>query len=192
MFSLSDRRSSLFALLLAVACSSGDVESRAAGPGSQVVGEPTLASVRDIGLRNARMPIVGLVTGGQPDEAQLDALIGAGFEHFISLRPTAEDGAGWEETTVGAPTVFARIPIRGGADLTRENVEELDHLLNEAGDGATVLYCASGNRVGALLALRAAWIDGVAPEDALTLGRAAGLTRLEGAVVQLLGLQGAG
>ena len=188
MFSLSDRRSSLFTLLFAVACSSGDVESRGAAPGSQVVGEPTLASVRDIGLRNARMPIAGLVTGGQPDEAQLDALIGAGFEHFISLRPMAEDGSGWEETAVGAPTVFARVPIRGGADLTRENVEELDRLLEEAGDGATVLYCASGNRVGALLALRAAWIDGVAPEDALTLGRAAGLTRLEPAVVQLLGL----
>ena len=189
MFSRAGRRSSLFTLLFAVACSSGDADSRSPESGSQDVPEPTLASARDVGLRNAKMPIAGLVTGGQPDTAQLDELIAAGFEHFISLRPTAEDGAGWEEGTVTAPTMFARLPIQGGADLTRENVEELDRLLDGAGEDATVLYCASGNRVAALLALRAAWIQGVAPEDALALGRAAGLTRLEPAVVQLLGIQ---
>jgi uncharacterized protein (TIGR01244 family) len=136
------------------------------------------------------MPIAGMVTGGQPDQAQLDALVAAGFENFISLRPAGEDGAGWEESGVGAPASFARLPIRGGTDLTRENVEALGRMLDEAGDGATVLYCASGNRVGALLALKAAWLDGVPPEDAMELGLAAGMTRLEPAVAELLGLEG--
>ncbi|SVC09755.1 uncharacterized protein METZ01_LOCUS262609, partial [marine metagenome] len=47
-------------------------------------------------------------------------------------------------------------------------------------------YCASGNRVGGLLALKAYWLDGVEPDDALEIGRQAGLTGLESAVQELL------
>lgn len=50
------------------------------------------------------------------------------------------------------------------------------------------LACASGNRVGVLLAARAFWFDGASPDQALTLGKQAGLTRLEPVVRSLLGL----
>jgi hypothetical protein len=51
-----------------------------------------------------------------------------------------------------------------------------------------MVHCASGNRVGALLALRANRLEGASPEDALELGLDAGLTRLEPAVREALGL----
>ena len=53
-------------------------------------------------------------------------------------------------------------------------------------DGEVLLHCASGNRVGALLALAAVQVDGASPEAALTLGRAAGLKSLEPVVMERL------
>jgi hypothetical protein len=41
------------------------------------------------------------------------------------------------------------------------------------------VHCASSNRVGAMAALRAAWIDGRPTEEALQIGRAWGLKSLE-------------
>ena len=147
----------------------------------------TLETATDLGVRNARMPIEGLLTSGQVTEEQYDALAEEGYRHFISLRPESENGAGWEES-YAQPGTFNRIPIAGAADLTRENVAALDRLLDEAGDDPAVLYCASSNRVGALLALRAYWMYGVPAEEAAELGRAAGMTRMEAPVLEILGL----
>ena len=61
-----------------------------------------------------------------------------------------------------------------------------EQIWDTLGDEPTVLYCGSSNRVGALLALKAYWLDGADPEDALELGRAAGMTRLEGRVTELM------
>jgi len=149
-------------------------------------GPPTLADAVALGIPNAHEPLQGLVTAGQPTSDQLDGLVAAGYTRFISLRPATENGAGWEEERAGAEWAFTRIPVSGAADLTRANVEALDRILEEANGAPTVLYCGSGNRVGALLALRAYWLDGASPAEALELGRAAGLTRLEPAVVALL------
>ncbi|MDX1492854.1 MAG: hypothetical protein R3253_02180 [Longimicrobiales bacterium] len=127
------------------------------------------------------------MTAGQPTEEQLEALREAGFENFISLRPASEEGAGWEEAHSSSGSYdFDRLAISGAGDLTRENVEAFAAILEETGDEPTVLYCASSNRVGAMLALKAFWLEGASPEEALELGRAAGLTRLEGRVVELM------
>lgn len=151
--------------------------------------EQAFATARELEVRNARMPMPGIVTAGQPNEAQVAALLDSGVEHLISLRPVSEDGAGWEEAHSGeAGYRFDRLPISGADDLTRENVEAFAALMDESEGAPTLLYCASSNRVGALLALKAAWIDGVAPEQAIEQGLAAGLTRLEGPVRELLGI----
>jgi len=178
----------LILLASAGACSSGEsTPEGTTGMTAAVTAAPTLADATAIGLANAKMPLPGLVTGGQPSPEQLAALRESGFNHFVSLRPAGEDGAGWEEATVGAPSTFARIAVAGGAGLTRENVEALDRLLAEYGDEPTVLYCASSNRVGALLALRAAWLEDMPAAEALSLGRAAGMRSLETTVTELLG-----
>jgi len=133
------------------------------------------------------MPSPGLITAGQPTEEQLDALAAAGVTRFVSLRLADERGAGWEEAhAVGADYEFDRLPIAGADALTRENVEALAEILNDGGDEPTLLYCGSSNRVGALLALKAYWMDGVAADAALEIGREAGMTRLEASVRELM------
>jgi uncharacterized protein (TIGR01244 family) len=132
------------------------------------------------------MPLPGLVVAGQLTPEQLDGLAAAGFGSFISLRGPEEQGAGWEEEHASAASIsFQRLPIAGGDGLTREAAQELARLLEDAGEG-TVLYCGSSNRVGALLALKAYFVDGQDRESALELGRAAGMRSLEPRVMDIL------
>ena len=140
-------------------------------------------------MENAGEPLPGLLPAAQPDPEQLDALAEAGYTTAISLRPPSEDGAGWEEgSQVTAELDFHRLPVEAPGGLDREAVEELDRLLAEARGEPTVLYCGSSNRVGALLALRAHWLQGMDAEEALDLGRRAGLEKLEPAVAEIMGL----
>jgi protein tyrosine phosphatase (PTP) superfamily phosphohydrolase (DUF442 family) len=146
-----------------------------------------IESIAALGVANAAEPLPGLVSAAQPTREQIDGLRTLGYQSFVSLRPQDEAGAGWEEDYLGGGAAeFARIPIAGAADLTRENVEALDRVLDAAAGDPVVLYCASSNRVGALLALRAYWLDGAEEGAALELGREAGLAGLEPAVRELL------
>lgn len=148
------------------------------------------ATVTALGVPNVAEPLPHLVTAGQPDPAQLHGMAQAGFTHFISLRLADETGAGWEEEHAADMGLdFHRLPVAGSDGLTRENVEALAHLLDQVGDEPTVLYCGSSNRVGALLALKAYWLDGASPEEAFRLGENAGMTRLAPEVGQILGLE---
>lgn len=148
-----------------------------------------LGDATALGVFNARMPIPNLVTAGQLTQEQLDGMVDSGYRHFISLRVSTEDGAGWEEGHAdGASFEFDRLPISGADGLTRENVEALAALLESSNDEPTVLYCGSSNRVGALLALKAFWVDGAEPEAAFELGQQAGMTGLTAPVRELLGL----
>ena len=141
------------------------------------VPDTLLSVVAEMGVRNARMPMDRLVTSGQPMPEQLLSLQSAGIEHFVSLRPTTEDGAGWEEELMA-----------GSGSLTRDNVQAFAAIMDEVGEKTAMLYCASSNRVGAMLALKAHWVDGESAEEALELGLASGLTSLESSVRDLLGL----
>ena len=181
-----------FFCLVVAACTPEPASDTQEAPGATTTPPTTqvsLASAEHLGVRNARMPIEGLVTAAQPTQEQMDGLSEAGFQHFISLRLPGEDGAGWEEayTAEGGPD-FARLPITGEDALTRENVDALAELLDATGGEPTVLYCGSSNRVGALLALKAHWVDGASPEDAFELGQQAGMTGLTEPVRALLGL----
>ena len=139
-----------------------------------------------LGVQNVAAPLPGLVTAAQPTREQVETMMARGYRSFVSLQLEEEPGAGWEEEGVaGSGGRFARIPVAGPDDLTRENVERLAAILAEVGDEPTVLYCASSNRVGALLALKAYWLDGADEEDALALGRRAGLRALEPSVRSL-------
>lgn len=175
------------ALVALAACGEPAPEAQ---PEAPVAAAPsvTLTDVEGLGVPNASMPMEHLLAAGQPTEEQMAALIQMGYTNFVSLRDPSERGAGWEETRVMdmGDISFSRIPVSGAEDLTRENVEALDRILDEAAAQNTVLYCGSSNRVGGLLALRAYWLDGATAEEALALGRDAGLRGLEPAVAELL------
>ncbi|MDI1303211.1 MAG: protein tyrosine phosphatase family protein [bacterium] len=140
-------------------------------------------------IPNACTPGSGLCTGGRPRPEHLQAAARRGVRTVINLCPPAE-AVDYDEaalvTKLGMH--YVNIPVAGPADLTLENARLLAAAMAEAGPGHPVLlHCASGNRAGALLALKAHSIDLLPPAEALELGRRAGLTALEPFVRQLIG-----
>jgi protein tyrosine phosphatase (PTP) superfamily phosphohydrolase (DUF442 family) len=127
------------------------------------------------------------VSGYVEDAGQVQQLKHSGIETVISLVP-AEERPGFDEAKAmqHAGLRFIAIPIAGAVDLTMENVEKLDLALAASTGQKTLIHCASGNRVGALMALRAAWIQGQSPAQALQVGKHYGLTKLEAAVADKL------
>ena len=144
-----------------------------------------------LGIENVAAPMPGLLTTAQPTAEQVAELQALGYDRFISFQVANEPGAGWEEAGIpGAGGTFQRIPVGSPDDLTRENVQALAAALESTDGEDTVLYCASSNRVGAMLALKAFWLDGASPEEALSLGRRAGMRALEPDVRRIMEEEG--
>ena len=137
-------------------------------------------------LPNLREPGEGIISGGQPTPEHLQAARDAGYRTVINLRLPEEKGVANEvEIVSGLGMEYVSLPIAGSAGLTRENTEAFALAL-ETAEYPIVLHCGSGNRIGALFALKAFWIDGKSAEEALRIGIDSGMTRLEGAVKELL------
>ena len=125
------------------------------------------------------------VSTGQPDQEILELARDAGFVAVIDMRTENEDRGLDEAASVDALGMsYLSLPVAGADGTTFENARKLDQMLSDL-DGPVLLHCASGNRVGALLALRAS-INGATDEEALAVGKSGGLTRLEGKVKELL------
>jgi uncharacterized protein (TIGR01244 family) len=141
-----------------------------------------------LSISGARIPMDGVLSGGQPSREQIEAAGASGFGTVINLRVEKEEGFEWEaETVENLGMRYISIPVAGSRGLTVENVRRLDAALSESAKaGPVLLHCASGNRIGAMLALRAAWLHDVDTEAAIAFGRANGMTRLESIVRELL------
>lgn len=123
----------------------------------------------------------------QPTAEALAKLPAAGVRTVINLRPATETPDLDEKSVVEkAGMQYRSLPVAGAAGLTKDNVATFDWLLAEAKEGKVLLHCASGNRVGAMMALRARWIQGKSAEEALSIGKGAGLKGLEPDVKALL------
>ncbi len=155
-------------------------------------GGPAIAAAAGtlVPIYNARVPMEGVLSGGQPTPEQIEAAARGGFRTVINLRTEREPGFEWERERVEAFGMrYVQIPVAGADGLTRENVERIDAALTEAlEEGPVLLHCGSGNRIGAILALRAAWLEGADADQALKYGLSSGLTRLEDATRRLLEL----
>ena len=127
-------------------------------------------------------PVPDIHAGGRITADDLPALREAGIVHVIDLTPDAETPAFDEAAAVrSAGMAYDNLPIAGAGDLGRESVAAFDQLLGKL-QGPALVHCASGNRVGALAALRAAWLQGADDEAAIAEGRRWGLRSLEGEV----------
>ena len=182
-------RMALCAAILACAAAACTVSHDSGADAAGGTAEP--CGTQLIAVPNARIPVEGVLTGGQPTREQLEFAADTGYLTVINLRPDDENGALEDEASLVADLGmrYVHIPVRSAEDLTEDNVRLLDFALSEA--GPILFHCASGNRVGALLALRAALVDGVTPDEALALGKRAGLSRLEEATRGLLGVTAA-
>jgi uncharacterized protein (TIGR01244 family) len=141
--------------------------------------------MRDLPVPQLQLPSAGLATGGQPDPAAWQVLAERGVATVINLRTPAEMGERDEAAEVRAAGMrYVSLPVQGAAGITMENARKLQDLLRGA-TGPVLIHCASGNRVGALIALGAA-DAGATAEDAIAKGRVAGLTSAEARVREVL------
>ena len=143
-----------------------------------------------IDIPNARCTMPGVCSGGRPQPHHFEAAREKGIRVVINLCPHHEPAGYDEEAVVTAMGMrYVNIPVAGPMDLTREKAQQLSAVLESCShEHPALLHCGSGNRVGALLALKAYWLDGECAEDALKFGLESGLTMLEPVVRQHLGL----
>jgi uncharacterized protein (TIGR01244 family) len=142
-------------------------------------------SIEDIVAAGKAMPVDGMTSTGQPDEAALKIFADSGYVAVIDLR-TAEEERGIDEPAAveAAGMSYISLPVAGADGVTFENSSKLEQYL--AGfDGPVVVHCGGGNRVGALLALRQSQ-KGDDDETSVAYGKVGGLTRLEPRVREVL------
>lgn len=140
-------------------------------------------------MTQIRSVVDDLYSAGQPTEAELTALARKGVRTIINLRHPSEATDFDEAAAVAAAGMrYVAVPVAGSQDLTPQTVARFGRELAKAqACGPVLLHCASSNRVGALIALEQAWVQGRSSDVALAAGRAAGLIGLEPAVIEILG-----
>jgi uncharacterized protein (TIGR01244 family) len=140
----------------------------------------------DLDVSNLDQPFEGIVTAGQPSASQLEQLAEAGIETVVNLRTPAEATEFDERQAVrSAGMTYVSIPIGGPEDLTKKKAHTLAEVLDSS-RRPVLVHCGSSNRVGALFALKAHWVDGLAPDRAMAIGDKAGLGSLRDAVRERL------
>lgn len=139
-------------------------------------------------FKNARTPLEGVTSGGQPTEDEFRRAADLGYKTVVNLRTDGEEIPFDEPALLESLGLkYAHLPIAGADGITPENAAALAEILGEA-EHPVLLHCGSGNRVGALFALDAHDRLGQDAETALQTGLDAGLTRLEPVVREKLGL----
>lgn len=130
-------------------------------------------------------PQLDVLACGMPDENGLKEAAAFGVKTLVNVCPSAETPITEPGTCAALGMEYITIPVTGLEDLNRANVEKLANALNTE-RGKVLVHCRSSNRVGALFALKAFWLDGKTEQEAIDLGRAAGLTKLEDGVRYLM------
>lgn len=139
-----------------------------------------------IGIPN-ELEYEGILTGGQPSREQYAQAKEAGYTTIVNLRGLNEPGVTQSQSMVEELGMnYVAIPVSSAADLSRDNAQRLADAIASS-EGRVMVHCKSGNRVGALFALKARWLDGEDLESAIEVGRKTGLTGMEPAVRQLAG-----
>lgn len=161
------KRYSVLALVLLLgACASAPKAPPAATPAAPQTAHNWLAEA-------------GIFSGGAISAVDVPNLKSFGMRSVVDLRSDAETLDFDEAAEVRAADItYASLPIGGAEDLTLANVQRFDSLMRVM-PKPLLVHCASGNRVGAMAALRAAWVQGRPVEEAITIGKHWGLTGLE-------------
>lgn len=134
---------------------------------------------QQLDLPNARTVAEGVVSAGQPSPAQLKNAAGAGVKTIVNL--CGEDECSWDEADLvkSLGMRYVNIPVCGAPDVNMESARRLHAVVDDAANYPMVVHCGSGNRVGALFALRAFEQEGCDLEKAIEKGKLAGLAMLE-------------
>jgi protein tyrosine phosphatase (PTP) superfamily phosphohydrolase (DUF442 family) len=114
---------------------------------------------------------------GQPDQAGLEAARRAGVSVVVNLRHPSEFD--WNERSAAESLGFSyhNLPVVGTAPLSHETFAAIDALIEEHQGEQVLVHCASSNRVGAWFTVHLVSHRGMSLENALPVGRKAGLTK---------------
>ena len=167
--------SACLVLVLAACASSGNVGS----PLSE-------ADLSILSLNNPQNAQGRVLTGGQPSPEDLAALKRFGLRRHYQL--AHRERRHWlRRTGNGGRTGLHLCQYSGRHQngLTAATASNLRSAVNQT-KAPVLLHCGSGNRVGAVYALGAYYLDGKSIEEALAVGRATGLTGFEPTVRKLL------
>lgn len=150
----------------------------AACEGAPASTDTLLVDVGAVAKQNTVTPVDGITSAGQPDQAALAVFVEKGYVAIVDLRGERENRGMDEKAEVESLGMdYVLLPIASEDDISFENAKKLDDLL-AAYDGPVLIHCGSGNRVGALLALRQS-MNGADDEAAIEYGKQGGLTGLE-------------
>lgn len=124
---------------------------------------------------------------GTPSDQQLSEFSQNGGEVVINLLSQREMKNSNEAAVVTKNGMaYYHVPVNGADGVTLANARMVDRILLKNSDKNVLVHCASSNRVGALMALRAGWLDGMSVDDAIAIGKAHGMTSLEAKVKGML------
>ncbi|MBF0287449.1 MAG: protein tyrosine phosphatase family protein [SAR324 cluster bacterium] len=143
-------------------------------------------SIDSLPIRNLSHPEGNTFASGQPTKEEFSSLAELGIKHIINLRPAEEQSWNEGEYVEALGMKYHSIPVAGAAGITKENALLFAATLKEIGGAPTLVHCASGNRIGALIALRQGLLEGKDIETAVNHGKLWGLTRLEPLVREML------
>lgn len=140
--------------------------------------KPNVSSIAQLPIKNISNPVKYQFTGGQPTQEELSSLARLGIKHIINLRPKSEQT--WNEPLYVKlqGMKYHSLPVAGISDININNANQLDSMLDKYSNEGVYVHCASGNRVGALIALHQGSITRNI-DIAIEKGKRWGLTRLE-------------
>ena len=141
-----------------------------------------------INLPNLQVPFDSILTGGQPTFDQIKQAAETGFKAVVDLRtgnelPDPEQEKAWVE---GSGMRYIHISISVAEGFTPQNAKVFAEALSGSENYPLIVHCKSGERVGAMFALKAFHIDEKEIEEALLIGKMAGLTKLAPTVRKIL------
>ena len=128
--------------------------------------------------KNAKHYTEKFIVGGQPSQNDLIILSKSGIKTVINLRGEDEFNDFDEKSKVEALGMsYISLPIAGASGINKKNLALFSKAIEKPEQA--FVHCASGNRVGAMFALDAYFNKDENLEDAITIGKKSGLTRLE-------------
>lgn len=146
----------------------------------------TTTDIADLEFANPKIVGSSVITGGQPSRKDLARLRQSGITTVVNMRTAGEDLGFDERAEVELlGMTYINLPVSTTEGLNANTAAQLRAVLADS-NGPAFVHCGSGNRVGAIYAIGAHEIDGLPVEQALEIGRAAGLTRFEPRVREVL------
>ena len=131
------------------------------------------------GVANACQILPSVVTGGQPNAAQLRALKEADGGIVLDLRDPMEPRPVDESAVVRELGMeYVNVPVRAGA-LDDSTLERILAVLRGSGERTVFVHCGSGNRVGGALIPYFMLDQGMDEQDAIDQAMRVGLRSAE-------------